>query len=293
MSTTRTHIYKRIVSNSNSNIDWLTATTDFPTLTFDQDLSCLNVGTMDYETLYFEGDQKPKVSFEDNNGTTPGHGLVDLDPNFEESFDLQQLIEASNITVIGGNSTLFPDLLPEAETSLEKSVVEQSSHLSQMPQIIPLNFGEGVTNIKTEPGTFEVPLEGFLGVIESASQSESFPTVQVAEIKPLTAGSSTSGERRPAPGKQPRKGRKRSLDKESEEYKARRERNNVAVRKSRDKSKKHHTETEQRVKILTAENDQLNKKCDLLTKELNVLKGLFANVGANLPKEFKEFIANS
>ncbi len=47
------------------------------------------------------------------------------------------------------------------------------------------------------------------------------------------------------------------------------------MRKSRDKAKQRQTETEQRVRTLTAENEKLNKKCDLLQKELNVLKGTY------------------
>ena len=123
----------------------------------------------------------------------------------------------------------------------------------------------------------DIPLEGIAGNIESASQPDEYNTAAPG--------------RRPAPGKAPSKGRKRALDKDSEEYRQRRDRNNVAVRKSRDKAKIRQAETEQRVKELTTENDRLTKKCDLLQKELNVLKGLFANVGAALPKEFKEFIA--
>ena len=137
--------------------------------------------------------------------------------------------------------------------------------------------------------TLEVPLDEL-----TAEQAESLiGTAQVDEPEASTSDlhAHYSGRgRRPLPGKAPRKGRKRVLDKESEEYKARRERNNVAVRKSRDKAKIKHKETEQRVDELTAENDRLNKKCDLLTKELNVLKGLFSNIGANLPPEFKAFM---
>ena len=80
------------------------------------------------------------------------------------------------------------------------------------------------------------------------------------------------------------------LEKGSVEYTLKRERNNVAVRKSRDKAKKRQKETEDKVKVLTNQNENLQKKVDLLTKELNVLKGLFANVGAALPKEYKQYI---
>ncbi|XP_064641270.1 uncharacterized protein LOC135496081 [Lineus longissimus] len=79
----------------------------------------------------------------------------------------------------------------------------------------------------------------------------------------------------------PSKGiRKHDLTKGSEEYKQKRERNNVAVRKSREKARERQRQTEQKVKTLSSENKQLSKKLELVTKELTVLRGLFSN--ANL-----------
>eukprot|EP00090_Calanus_glacialis_P009265 TRINITY_DN17657_c0_g1_i1.p1 TRINITY_DN17657_c0_g1~~TRINITY_DN17657_c0_g1_i1.p1 ORF type:complete len:416 (+),score=72.67 TRINITY_DN17657_c0_g1_i1:98-1345(+) len=65
----------------------------------------------------------------------------------------------------------------------------------------------------------------------------------------------------------------------SDEYRRRRERNNVAVRKSREKAKMRTRETEDRVKILARENERLQKKVELLQEELSVLRSLFSSVG--------------
>ena len=73
------------------------------------------------------------------------------------------------------------------------------------------------------------------------------------------------------------------ITKTSEDYRDRRDRNNVAVRKSRQKSKQLQAGTEMRVKSLQAQNNSLQKKVDLLTKELHVLKSLFTNVGVRVP----------
>lgn len=62
----------------------------------------------------------------------------------------------------------------------------------------------------------------------------------------------------------------------TEEYRRRRERNNIAVRKSREKAKARSRDTEERVKLLTRENDKLMKKCELLTKEVTVLHSVFS-----------------
>jgi len=65
------------------------------------------------------------------------------------------------------------------------------------------------------------------------------------------------------------------LDKDSDEYKKRRERNNLAVKKSRNKSKVRTQQTLDRVNQLKQENEMLETKIKILTKELNFLKDLF------------------
>ena len=83
---------------------------------------------------------------------------------------------------------------------------------------------------------------------------------------------------------------KRSLDKHSDEYRRRRERNNVAVRKSREKAKMRSRETEEKVKGYLRENDRLQKRVDLLTKELNILRSLFSTAGV-IPEPLHREIA--
>ncbi|KAL0277742.1 UNVERIFIED_CONTAM: hypothetical protein PYX00_004924 [Menopon gallinae] len=76
----------------------------------------------------------------------------------------------------------------------------------------------------------------------------------------------------------------KSVDKASDEYRRRRERNNIAVRKSREKAKLRSRETEEKVKLLVKENERLQKRIELLIEELNVLRSLFTNVGV-LPEQ--------
>ena len=86
-----------------------------------------------------------------------------------------------------------------------------------------------------------------------------------------------------SPGRTPRGSKKRSVNKRSDEYQVKRERNNIAVRKSRNKTKMRVQETEQRVKELEEENTQLLNKIAMLNKELNVLKNLFTSAGVAQP----------
>lgn len=102
---------------------------------------------------------------------------------------------------------------------------------------------------------------------------------------PASAGARGPGKATP-PSKASAK--KKIPDKNAVEYKLKRQRNNEAVKKSRNKSKLRVLETEQRVKELEEENNQLQSKIALLSKELNVLKGLFSSAGVARPREMME-----
>ena len=84
--------------------------------------------------------------------------------------------------------------------------------------------------------------------------------------------------------KSPRQKSRKMIQKGSEEYLVKRERNNVAVRKSRTKAKLKHIETQMRVGELTEENDQLRNRISELQKELNALKGY---ISYNCPSSMK------
>ncbi|XP_078342298.1 uncharacterized protein LOC144628114 [Oculina patagonica] len=90
------------------------------------------------------------------------------------------------------------------------------------------------------------------------------------------------------------KGVKRPAGKvEDEDYMKKRERNNIAVRKSRMKAKERIEETRKRVVDLSKENEELRNKVSLLQKELNVLRSLFANGGITVPSEINVQFTNS
>ena len=72
---------------------------------------------------------------------------------------------------------------------------------------------------------------------------------------------------------------KKSVDKGSDEYKKRRERNNIAVRKSREKAKMRSRETERRVAELSKENQLYRAQYEELRREFNVLKSLLLKTG--------------
>ncbi|MED6276889.1 hypothetical protein CHARACLAT_007483 [Characodon lateralis] len=69
---------------------------------------------------------------------------------------------------------------------------------------------------------------------------------------------------------------KRSISKDSAEYRLRRERNNIAVRKSRDKARRRILQTHQRALQLQEENQKLQMKIAQLTQELDTLKHILS-----------------
>ncbi|XP_072307413.1 CCAAT/enhancer binding protein (C/EBP) 1 [Eucyclogobius newberryi] len=69
---------------------------------------------------------------------------------------------------------------------------------------------------------------------------------------------------------------KRSISKDSPEYRLRRERNNIAVRKSRDKARRRILLTQQRALQLQDENQRLQQRIGQLTQELDTLKHILS-----------------
>ncbi|XP_036389372.1 CCAAT/enhancer-binding protein beta [Megalops cyprinoides] len=113
---------------------------------------------------------------------------------------------------------------------------------------------------------------GSLGNISTASSSCSSPPGTPAapgkDSSPHQNGKTSASS----------KGKKR-LEKDSEEYRQRRERNNLAVRKSRDKAKMRNLETQHKVLELTAENERLQKRVEQLSRELATLRNLLSATG--------------
>ncbi|XP_011704573.1 PREDICTED: CCAAT/enhancer-binding protein gamma isoform X2 [Wasmannia auropunctata] len=71
------------------------------------------------------------------------------------------------------------------------------------------------------------------------------------------------------------KRKKQMEDEGDEDYRKRRDRNNQAVKRSRVKSKMRTQQTLERVNQLKTENELLEEKIKMLTKELGFLKDLF------------------
>jgi hypothetical protein len=80
------------------------------------------------------------------------------------------------------------------------------------------------------------------------------------------------------------------LDKDSAEYRMRRDRNNKFVRASREKSRRRQEEIEQNLNRVTGENKELRSRVESLTREVEILRGLFRTIGAEIPRDVVERI---
>ena len=250
--------------------------------------------------------------------------LSELDPAGEESFDISALLAKTD----SESHQLFADVINTPPVDVETNIQitnnftalrsdlqqEESPADVESPEFVELELTpEQVVFLSPEITGAQTLLEETQvdsclsdenvvyaleesspqsSVLLSEEQGSEDTTVSVVEapLKPGTAAGRGSRKATPPSKAKVQSRRKNSVEKNSDEYYERRARNNIAVRKSRDKAKKKQEETESRVHELTTENERLNKKCDLLTKELNVLKGLFINIGAALPSEIHKYI---
>lgn len=272
----------------------LSEVVDFPILTFEDLSECVNFtittpppNMEPFDFYHFmEVDSSKK-----GESTSPSHlpplvgsdflDLADLDPSLgseEPSIDIKDLLNQQSSA--GGEQQIL-DLLAQAVQSSEVPQSDQPLTEPQMPVASesspePSTSVNNVIVIRPDDINLEA-LNAGLSAFQALSQDSSNDSF----MEPPSGGNPKATP--------PSKSKRRVYEKGTEEYKQRRERNNIAVRKSRDKTKRAQAETQAKVQELSDENDKLQRKVDLLTKELSVLKGLFSNIGVKLPDQLKDF----
>jgi len=262
--------------------------------------------------MYEEGEPDIKKDFINKTVftfTDESQDALKLDPTLENVVDLQELINSAIPTLESEEGPLnldniFPvsdlDIVEGGHTSNEQSqnFLDISKFVPETVQTICMTNAEAASNnnsrsdarqtltIKSEDLNLTdcqyVTAASPGGYSSCGSSRASTPkTPVVYECRKPGRKPSAGGPIRP---------RKREPPKDTPEYYEKRARNNVAVRKSREKAKIKQGNTESRVDQLSNENDRLQKKVDLLTKELTVLKSLFINVGVSLPENFEDML---
>jgi len=147
----------------------------------------------------------------------------------------------------------------------------------QSDSIVPESYLPGAFQIDQ---VVDIETQDVHSTSTSCASSPGFPTPSETADSPsgTTTGSGGSKRKRPAPPPG------------TVEYKEKRQRNNIAVRKSRLKTKQKNRELQDKVGELQGENSSLKKRVEMLTKELTVLKSLFTNVGKTAPARLNKAV---
>lgn len=210
----------------------------------------------------------------------------------ESAIDFSQYIES--MTAVPNlelcNDELFLDLFNTVKQEKADFFSMQNSVLPGGMQQLPASYADRKMDCTLEKGAFSAPIKqepdwsdsdmssSLPCQIETCAQtSVSLPTGQ--PTPPTTPEPvSTVSSVKSSPRKMSREKGKKAVDRFSVEYRQRRERNNIAVRKSRDKAKRRNLEMQQKMIELSAENDKLHKTIEQLTRELTGLRDFFKQI---------------
>ncbi|XP_025302353.1 CCAAT/enhancer-binding protein delta [Canis lupus familiaris] len=133
--------------------------------------------------------------------------------------------------------------------------------------------------LKREPdwGAGDGDAAGSLLPAQVAACAQTVVSLAAAQPTPPTSPEPPRGSPGPSPAGAARDktAGKRGPDRGSPEYRQRRERNNIAVRKSRDKAKRRNQEMQQKLVELSAENEKLQQRVEQLTRDLAGLRQFF------------------
>lgn len=173
-----------------------------------------------------------------------------------------------------------PPVTPKSKFQETNQYQLQQEHMSRT-QFTPIAISEGTPKgemyqvaVKTEP-VAPTQLSQYFYVNNEIDGNNNTSRSMPALIKP-DPGNQKPNMKRPMISGDEKVSVKRAkaVNKGTEEYRLKRERNNVAVRKSRDKAKQKSQETEHRVSALSDENKRLHERVAELTHELATLKDI-------------------
>uniref|UniRef100_A0A8C5WEQ3 CCAAT/enhancer-binding protein n=1 Tax=Leptobrachium leishanense TaxID=445787 RepID=A0A8C5WEQ3_9ANUR len=133
-------------------------------------------------------------------------------------------------------------------------------------------------HLKREPDWTDSELSSSLHLQIAACAQTSVSLQPTPPTSPEPCSSTSSACPSPtgrAPAGSKERSSKKNMDRYSPEYRQRRERNNIAVRKSRDKAKRRNIDMQQKLLELSSENDKLHKRIELLSRDLGNLRHFF------------------
>jgi len=156
------------------------------------------------------------------------------------------------------------------------TVPEMSMNLEEMI--------EGVSDFMSDYQQHNVKREANI----ADAEDRYVPTVSLEYSSTMSAASSPYSVAEFSSSSTPSK--RKMLDKNSEEYRRRRKLNNIAVKKSREKTKAESRQIGQRLHHLSADKDRLERRVEMLTQEIQFLQGLFSRVDG-VPEHIQSQVA--
>lgn len=240
-----------------------------------------------YDNKVMPGDAKPGGEHgmvEDSNNNNNSSSMMELSNapaiyDDESAIDFSTYIESmSTVPLEICNDELFADLFNNTMKQEKPDFYMPSSGGFAQKSSERLQHQDGGFG----KGAFYAPIKREADWSDS-DQSSSLPS-QIETCAQTSVSLMHTGQPTPPSTPEPepvthrRLGKekgKKSVDRHSQEYRQRRERNNIAVRKSRDKAKQRNLEMQQKMIELSAENERLHKTIDQLTRELGSLRNFF------------------
>lgn len=247
-----------------------------------------------YENATLQGGCKPasRADGEDPNivelSTAPA--MYDDETAIDFSQYIESMTAVPNLELC--NDELFLDLFNTVKQERVDFYNMQSSVQPGGMQLLSAAYAaERKADSVLEKGFYNAPIKqesewsdsdvssSFPSQIETCAQtSVSLPTGQPTPPTTPEPVSSSVSSAKSSPRKMGREKGKKAVDRLSVEYRQRRERNNIAVRKSRDKAKRRNMEMQQKLLELSADNDRLHKTIEQLTRELSGLRDFFKQI---------------
>jgi len=208
---------------------------------------------------------------------------------YDSELDLLKSSTSSNPFL---SSTTAPLFLQTSDPEVDCLDLDQYSSLVDF-QEVSMNLEEmieGVTDLL--PNYLDQPQVKAEQHQYEAEDNQSYPECHtLPDMAYLSASSPLSSCSTSRPNSSGGNKRKR-LDKDSPEYKRRRMMNNLAVKKSREKAKAESRKVEEKVGILTTENEVLQKRVEQLSEEIKFLRGFFSNI-KGLPENIQHQISKT
>jgi len=213
--------------------------------------------------------------------TTPFHQTPPLTPPTDKSLLRQHLqingptppapVKTMSSTPYHPADATQPQQRYEAQHNMNMNLEMNMQHKNQTPTSIG---GSAAAESTMAHGNF-TPIK------QEANVDMDMPLALTTDRtkQPLSSNLNMSNKRTAvSQSAEPRTKKSKTVTKGTPEYIQKRERNNVAVRRSRDKAKRKALETQEKVQMLTEENKHLKEEVKKLSSEVSTLKNLLQNI---------------